>query len=285
MAMLVTVWFVATAHAQHTTCAPNVTCLDQGWSDADRTTFYTTVQGSHIMPYVWFKALRRLDVDEPFAADQLARYGYLHSDSPAGLPIGFVIDGTPALGQIGMTCAACHTGQIDYQKDGATLAIRLDGAPAMSDFQQFLTDLQDASNETIKQPTRFTAFAASVLGSGSTPAKVAQLKTQFTAWAQQFSSFMQASLPPSPWGPGRLDAFGMIFNRVTGRDLGMSKNFKVADAPVSYPFLWNAHRQDHTQWNGGCRMDCTSPRWRVIPVRCSASSRTTIQKWRCRRRN
>jgi len=249
--ILVTVMFATAAHAQSTSCAPNVTCLDQGWSDADRTTFYTTVQGAHIMPYVWFKALRRLDVDEPFAADQLSRYGYIHFDSPSGLPVGFVIDGTPAQGQIGMTCAACHTGQLEYQKDGVTHAIRLDGAPALSDFQQFLTDLRDASSETLKQPDRFAAFATAVLGSGNTPAKAAQLKKDFTAWVQQFSDFMNASLPSSPWGPGRLDAFGMIFNRVTARDLGVHNSFKVADAPVSYPFLWNAHRQDHTQWNGG----------------------------------
>ena len=63
---------------------------------------------------------------------------------------------------------------------------------------------------------------------------------------------MDLSLPPSPWGPGRLDPrFGMIFNRVAGRDLGILNNFKTADAPVSYPFLWNASRQDRTQWNGG----------------------------------
>ena len=251
MAILVTALFAGTAHAQTTSCAVNVTCLDQGWTDTDRTTFYSTVQGAHIMPYVWFKALRRLDVDEPFAADQLSRYGYIRSDDATGLPIGFVIDGTPALGQIGMTCAACHTGQLEYQKDGVTHAIRLDGAPAASDFQQFLTDLRDAASETIKQPTRFAAFAAAVLGSGNTPAKAAQLKTQFAAWVQQFSDFMNASLPTPPWGPGRLDAFGMIFNRVTARDIGVSNNFKIADAPVSYPFLWNAHRQDHTQWNGG----------------------------------
>jgi hypothetical protein len=251
MAILVSVLSAATAQAQSTACGSNVTCLDQGWSDADRTTFYTTVQGAHIMPYVWFKALRRLDVDEAFAGDQLSRYGYIHYDSPTGLPIGFVIDGTLAAGQVGMTCAACHTGQLEYQAAGTTHSIRLDGAPAASDFQQFLTDLRDAASETIKQPDRFTAFATAVLGAGNNPAKAAQLKTQFTAWVQQFSEFMNASLPPSPWGPGRLDAFGMIFNRVTARDIGVTKNFKVADAPVSYPFLWNAHRQDHTQWNGG----------------------------------
>src|SRR5579871_1557022 len=69
----------------------------QGWTDDDRQTFYTTSQGSHMMPYLWFKALRRLDVDEPFAGDQLQRYGYLPNDksklNPEGLPVGFAIDG------------------------------------------------------------------------------------------------------------------------------------------------------------------------------------------------
>ena len=94
-------------------------------------------------------------------------------------------------------------------------------------------------------------FAKGVLGEGYTAAAAAQLKSKFGAWVKQFGEFMDASLPRSAWGPGRLDAFGMIFNRVAARDLGMTGNFKVADAPASYPFLWNASRQDRTQWNGG----------------------------------
>jgi hypothetical protein len=42
----------------------------------------------------------------------------------------------------------------------------------------------------------------------------------------------------------------MIFNRVSGLDLGLPQNIRKADAPVRYPFLWNASRQDKTQWNG-----------------------------------
>ena len=57
---------------------------------------------------------------------------------------------------------------------------------------------------------------------------------------------MDRSLPDPPWGPGRLDAFGMIFNRVIGLDLGSA--YAKADAPVRYPFIWDAPRQDHTQW-------------------------------------
>ena len=58
------------------------------------------------------------------------------------------------------------------------------------------------------------------------------------------------------WGIGRLDAVSMIFNRLAGLDLGpppsyaIEGNIKIADAPVRYPFLWNAPRQDYTQWPG-----------------------------------
>ena len=132
-----------------------VSYASQGWSDADRNTFYTTGQGSHMMPYAWFKALQRLDINEPFAADQLQRYGYLANERPnnrEGLPVGFVLEGDAASGQLGMTCAACHTGQLEYQKDGVTYALRIDGAPANADAQQFLTDLTAASRATLAQP-------------------------------------------------------------------------------------------------------------------------------------
>ena len=236
--------------------AAGVTYAAQGWSPADRDTFYTTSQGSRMMPYAWFKALRRLDLDAPFAADKLQRYGYLPNDpsprNPEGLPVGFVIDGPVASGHLGMTCAACHTAQLEYKQDGVTRALRLDGAPAHADFQEFLVDLLSASRATLMQPERFDTFAREVLGAGYTIAKATQIKNDFGKWVAQFGEFMDKSLPATaPWGPGRLDAFGMIFNRVVARDLGVPDNFKIADAPVSYPFLWNASRQDRTQWNGG----------------------------------
>ena len=99
--------------------SPVVVYAEQGWTPADRDFFYATGQGSHLIPYAWFKALRRVDIDAPFGADQLQRYGYLRNDSPKnveGLPVGFVIQGSPALGQLGMTCAACHTGALTYKK-------------------------------------------------------------------------------------------------------------------------------------------------------------------------
>ncbi len=242
--------------AQQTGAVGTLTYAAQGWSTGDRETFYATSQGSHLMPYSWFKALRRTDVDEPFAADKLLRYGYLTHDvspaNPEGLPVGFVVDGPVASGQLGLTCAACHTGQLEYMQGGVVHAMRIDGAPAKTDAQQFLTDLLAASRATLSEPARFDRFAKAVLGPAYTAAKAAQVKDGFGKWVAQFGEFMDISLPAaSPWGPGRLDAFGMIFNRIAARDLGIRDNYKVADAPVRYPFLWNASRQDRTQWNGG----------------------------------
>jgi hypothetical protein len=235
--------------------APTLQYAKQGWTEDERQAFYTTSQGSHMIPYAWFRALRRLDVDEPFAGDQLQRYGYLPNEksklNPEGLPVGFVIDGDPATGELGMTCAACHTGQIEYMKNGATQQLRIDGAPASANFQLFLSDLTAAARATLNDSARFDKFAHAALGSRYSSSRLDTLKSDFGDWVKQWGSFMDKSLPASPWGPGRLDAFGMIFNRVAGKDLGLDGNFKVADAPVSYPFLWNASRQDRTQWNGG----------------------------------
>jgi hypothetical protein len=241
--------------AQQTDALATLTYAEQGWSAADRESFYTTSQGSHLIPYAWFKALKRIDVDEPFAADKLQRYGFLAQDvskaNPEGLPVGFVVDGPVASGQLGLTCAACHTGQLEYAQGGVVHALRIDGAPAKTDAQQFLTDLLAASRATLAEPARFAAFAKAVLGPGYTVARAAQVKDGLGKWVAQFGEFMDISLPAaSPWGPGRLDAFGMIFNRIAARDLGIRDNYKVADAPVRYPFLWNAAIQDKTQWPG-----------------------------------
>jgi len=233
---------------------PALVYADQGWTQADRDLFYTTSQGSHLMPYAWFKALRRADTGAGFADDQLQRYGYLHNESAAAvdnLPIGFALDKRSATTQLGMTCAACHTTQLTYLDHGTSKALRVDGAPTGADFQRFLVDLGAAAQATLDDSARFDAFARAVLSGDYSADTAASLKVEFGGWTSAFQDFMGRALPTTaPWGPGRLDAIGMIFNRVSGPDLDLPDNVIRADAPVSYPFLWNAHRQDKTQWNG-----------------------------------
>ena len=195
-----------TASAETT---PPLQYAKQGWTEDERQAFYTTSQGSHMIPYAWFKALRRLDVDEPFAGDQLARYGYLPNEksklNPEGLPVGFVIDGDPSTAELGMTCAACHTGQIQYEdKNGVTQQLRIDGAPAGANFQLFLADLTAATRATLSDPARFDKFAHAALGSRYSSSRVDTLKSDFSDWVKQWGSFMDKSLPASPWDPAGL---------------------------------------------------------------------------------
>ena len=53
-----------------------------------------------------------------------------------------------------------------------------------------------------------------------------------------------------PYGFARLDAIGAIFNEVTVSAMHVPGNRKSANAPVSYPFIWDTPQHDRVQWNG-----------------------------------
>ncbi|MGJ0395408.1 MAG: di-heme-cytochrome C peroxidase [Methylocystis sp.] len=220
------------------------------WDEKAWNEYYSTSQGSRLIPWDWIKALKQAD-GRPFLADGFARYGYLPNPaSPTpGLPVGFVV----ADGVLGPTCAACHTRQIEVEGK----AYRIDGGPALADIGALWADLDAAMGKVLGDPTNFSDFARAVLGAGFDPAKEAKLRAEVELWHARHHAITDRGLPKEkPWGAGRIDAVGMILNRVAGLDIGpgpthMSpENMRKADAPVRPPFLWNAPRQDHTQWPG-----------------------------------
>jgi cytochrome c553 len=243
------------AGAQNPRTAAGPVMIPQGpnWTETTRLQFYSQDQGSQIMPLVWFEALQQPN-GEPFGADSLSRYGYLPNPaSPTpGLPVGFTVNGSGNSTMVGMTCAACHTRQIV----SGGVAYRIDGGPAIVDFQSFLADLDTAVATVLSSDTDFADFAATVLGPSPTPEQQAALRTAVEAWFLRYDTLIKKALPTPPWGVGRLDAVAMIFNRLTGLDLGpppshlIGENIQPATAPVRYPFLWNAPIQDLTQWPG-----------------------------------
>ncbi|MDQ6868386.1 MAG: di-heme-cytochrome C peroxidase [Pseudomonadota bacterium] len=233
----------------------NPVLVDQGpnWTPATRAEFYIQDQGSRIMPLSWFEALKQSG-GSPFLADSLGRYGYLPNPANSnGLPVGFTASGPQGSRFAGMTCAACHTRQISA--DGKEY--RIDGGPAIVDFQSFLVDLDAAVGRVLGDDATFQTFASVVLGPAAPqPDDAAALHDSVKAWYLRYHTLITRALPTTPWGPSRLDAVGMIFNRLTGLDLGpppsylIPDNIKHADAPARYPFLWNAPKQDKTQWPG-----------------------------------
>ena len=185
------------------------------WTPAARLQFYSQDQGSQIMPLIWFLALKQPN-GRPFLGASLSRYGYLPNPaSPTpGLPVGFTVNGSGNSTMIGMTCAACHTRQIV----SVGISYRIDGGPAIVDFQHFLADLDTAVATVLNNGAAFTAFANAVLGPSPPPAQQAALKAAVQAWFLRFDTLIKTLLPAKPWGPGRLDAVAIIFNRLTGLD-------------------------------------------------------------------
>jgi len=59
-------------------------------------------------------------------------------------------------------------------------------------------------------------------------------------------------LYPTEEGPGRTDAFGRIANASFG-DAISAENYRVANAPVDYPQLWDIWTFDWVQWNGSAQ--------------------------------
>ncbi|HEY0075640.1 MAG TPA: di-heme-cytochrome C peroxidase [Abditibacteriaceae bacterium] len=235
--------------------APNRVFLPQGWTDADRNWFYSVSQGSELMDLGWFSSLERPS-DPPykpapkFLADDLQRFGFIpnpdRTQNEAGLPVGFAVNKRQGRAFVGMTCAACHTGQI---KSG-NVTYQIDGAPGGADFQSFLLELNQSMQQTTQSSARFGRFADSVLSNPGDPVAKAKLLLSLRSYAARFGPYIQKSLPTQKWGPARLDAFGMIFNRVAGYDLQDERNYHLAEAPVSYPFLWGMPWHDKVQWDG-----------------------------------
>jgi hypothetical protein len=214
---------------------------------------------------------KTIDTDEA----TLYRFGYYASDAktepapatvsgmkptPAdnydGLPVGFArmpgaadpTTGQPGPDMIGLTCAACHSGHINYQGK----SVRFDGGPGMVDLLKLerATGLSIAS--ALYLPGRFKRFAARVLGPDATAAQRDELKKGLSkAWSFVFAQnnaldkmHKDTHREDTEEGFGRLDALNRIGNQVFATDMAMSglegfdKNLVARDAPVSFPPIW-----------------------------------------------
>jgi hypothetical protein len=254
---------IACAHAQ------DIVALDQGWSNQDKRTWYTLTQGSRLVPQAWLQALEQpgpAGTPPQFFLDRahIEKFRYLPADTDGQLPIGFAVDIQNdenltktklrwKSGQsknepwVGFTCSACHTTELTFQGK----RIRIDGAPTLADFQNFMVALNVALAETRDDvPGKFKRFAERVLKGGNTPDNRASLMGTLNTLLDWQLQVEAANKTPLQYGFARLDAFGHIFNKVLLRVEGDNQRRNPSDAPVSYPFLWNIHQHDKVQWNG-----------------------------------
>jgi hypothetical protein len=208
--------------------------LVQGWTPSDSMWFYTTTQGSDLLPYDFFMAVEKADASGPFRSDEnLDYYRYLPQkaslSNPDALPVGFAKDRYKGKDYLGFTCAACHTAQLNYKGIG----IRIDGGPAGTDMDSFLQALATAlwaarTNDVIR-----ARFVSEVMHRGHYASEDDVLQ-DLQKYAQRLSMYNIVNHSETPYGYSRLDAFGRIYNRVlehiiTQGELKEQLNLTVGD--------------------------------------------------------
>jgi mono/diheme cytochrome c family protein len=271
LGLAVVLYYVANPKLPAWSPVQQVHYLEQ-WSASDREIYYFTPQGTQVkgLRYDWFKALELPFSQQRFAAPEyLARFGFLIDPSqrptpnnPGNLPVGFARHQNPGSQDefLDITCAACHTGELRFNGQ----AVRIDGGSAQHVLPSSVPTLRGGSfgqalvaslTSTYYNPWKFERFARNVLGQDY-DARHQQLRKDFKVSLDTFLKVAwndtHRGLYPTEEGPGRTDAFGRIANASFG-DAISPANYRVANAPVDYPQLWDMWTFDWVQWNGSAQ--------------------------------
>ncbi len=230
--------------------------LDQGWSARDSLWFYNTTQGSALLPYDFLLALEQKDLENKVECDRngkkgawflcdknIDRFRYLPQKStffnPDALPVGFVKETYQGEDYVGYTCAACHTGQVNFKGR----ALRIDGGPAMADIVGFLTELTRAMMQTRREADRenprLERFVDRVLELDNDYDDPAEIEKDLERWTNSrilynivnHSTYNRKRVR---YGYARLDAFGRIYNRVLQHAINreqIAKRLRLATVP------------------------------------------------------
>jgi mono/diheme cytochrome c family protein len=247
----------------------------QNWTQAESDRFHHIDQGTQTfgIPYEWFMALEQpgnLFCPPGLLSDQtyLDRFGFIPDESAANdtkLPIGFahggpIVDpaGGPVLNpqtqapmtSLGLTCAACHTGRLDYEGT----RILIDGGSALTDVNKLQNAVAISVLTTVYIPSRFDRFAARVLGPNASDdaksklrASLKQTRTQMLSVGSLEGSVKAHSIEE---GFTRLDALSRIGNTVFALDMAHPENFVSYSAPVHFPRIWYASWFLWVQYDG-----------------------------------
>jgi mono/diheme cytochrome c family protein len=253
-----------------------VVYLDQGWggtnpNSSERLNYYYLPQGAFLknIRYDWLVHLERPWKEERFAEPKYMRaYGFIvdpaqSAQNPGNLPVGFTPRYDPKYNEmmLDLNCAVCHTGELQVVKNNQRISVRVDGGSGHQDFTgqkagQFATDLLVSLLFTRINPLKWGRFSAAVLGEQDHSDSRSQLRSELTDVIFQIlgQALREARLGihPVPDGYGRTDGLGGIMNAAFAVSLDHD-NYRVANAPVSYPFVWDIPWLNWVQYTASVR--------------------------------
>ena len=230
--------------------------LNQAWTPEQRAQFYWTSQGSALMSYDIYLNLAAAGSNDLFnSTKHINTLGLLTEPpnltaNPDNLPVGItktvVNKGQFKGNYVGVTCAACHTGQVQYQGK----QIRIDGgAGTRFNISAWITSLSNSLDETLNNPLRFQQMIARMKQRG--PVDQDEVKAQLAKDAAYVrDEVSRAFISPFPPGPGRVDALGKIHNSFESIAPKIDTNERPLTAPVKPPFIWHASNSSWVQWTG-----------------------------------
>ena len=112
---------------------------------------------------------------------------------------------------LGLTCSACHTGSLSH--NGKIYLI--EGAGGASDFQGFMETLNKSLEETRNDNMKWDDFVARILPKHKNHKvaveRLSEAYDSFLDWQKKEAEINDARVR---YGPGRIDAFGHIYNKV-----------------------------------------------------------------------
>ncbi len=275
----------------------NLVKLDQnwkpGWKRDEANWYHHASQGTMLMPYDWFMALEQPNAtpsNEPkmFSDPKFLRqFGFLPSEpndiyNPGNLPVGFAItdnwvdpnNTVPKLPvrALGLTCAACHTGEIKYGDH----RIRIEGGSAMINIGAFQKALGQALFLTNSSSEKFNAFTnrwytsqeknfinnfpdiekdIKIADAFKLRVKAAlkdEVEKAVTKLLVEQRTEAELGLHSVDAGFSRTDAMARIGNRVFSKRGKM--NLADTNAPVNYPHIWDASWFYWVQYNASIRL-------------------------------
>ncbi|NOQ64480.1 MAG: hypothetical protein GQ582_08210, partial [Methyloprofundus sp.] len=227
------------------------TILDQGWDETTRAEFYQTTQGSRVIPYDWFLHLEQAQGQQKLKDPKnMRRMGLLVDEpsdtNPDQLAVGLAKDTHLTRGDsVGITCAFCHTGQLEYQGK----IIRIDGGQSFADIEAFQGGILNALEATLANPPKLKRFTDNIVSPLANEETLTQLLTDMEKYRDNLQGRITRSAGDTPHGPSRTDAFTIIGNEVSCFLLDIPENCTLANAPVQFPFLWNTPDFEWVQYN------------------------------------
>lgn len=136
---------------------------------------------------------------------------------------------------VGLGCAACHSGQLEYQGTKVRL---MGGNNNTLDMHSFVYGLDEALAATAADPEKIDRLAER-MGRGEGDAK-AELRERLERDAATLREYRTGvAMTPTVVGPGRMDALTLIHNQVQARRMGVPENWESPLAPVKPSFMWN----------------------------------------------